>query len=268
MQAQKRSVAVIGVGNLGSAIAQGLCKSQESFELLLVDRSSEKLNDIVSRFSNSRVSDIETAIAQSEIVIIAVKPDAIESVCLEIASSLPTTKKPPLFVSVASRPVIAELQNHLGQNARVARVMPSIAVAVQAGISAIYATNDENAFGAKEIFENLGAVLPVKSESEFDAVLGMTASGLGFLALVAEGLVEGGIKMGLSRQDALNCVAHTMNGAGLLLSGECLEPERLRAQVSSPGGTTIAGLKELEKAGVRGALINAIEAAVNRAREL
>ncbi|MCL4130168.1 UNVERIFIED_CONTAM: hypothetical protein GTU68_063281 [Idotea baltica] len=188
-------------------------------------------------------------------------------VCQQLSSLCAKEGKTPLVISVAASPTLAETRTALGTGVRVARVIPSITVSVCSGIAAVFSDVEADAQQATDLFEQIGAVLKVKSESEFDAVLGMCASGLGFLALVAEALAEGGVKMGLTSADALKCASYTMLGAGKLLEESGMHPAELRNRVASPGGTTIAGLHELEKAGVRGAFISAIEAAVVRARK-
>lgn len=266
MREETPTIAIFGVGNLGSAIATGLSRSALAPKLLLVDRAVEKCQKLVDSISRAQIADSKAAVKDADILILAVKPVHIGSLCEDISEVLAVRETKPLVISVAASPTLAETRAALGY-ARVVRVMPSIAVSVCEGIVAVYSDSENDQNEASALFEELGAVLRVKTESEFDAVLGMCASGLGFLALVAESLAEGGAKMGLSPEDALQCAAHTMLGAGLLLCDGSLNPTELREKVSSPGGTTIAGLQELEKAGVREAFINAIEAAVVKARE-
>jgi len=262
----KQKFAIIGVGNLGSAVAVGLTRSALAPDLLLVNRSTTKAESLANRLPNAVACDLLTAAEQADVFFIAVKPAAIAAVCDELSPLLARRSVPPLIVSVAASPTLSELRQYFGATVPLARVMPTIAVAVGAGFAAVYAEEEPARDQAKAIFESMGKVMLVASESEFDAVLGISASGIGFVALVAEALADGGLKMGLRREDALQCAAQTLLGAGLLLDSSGMHPVELRARVASPGGTTIAGLHELEKAGVRGAFISAIEAAVNRVR--
>ncbi len=200
-------------------------------------------------------------------MILAVKPQIIASVLREIAPVLTRRK---LLISLAAGVSTAALRGHLGKDARLIRVMPNTPALVLEGVTAIARADGleaEDLEIASEIFSAVGRVV-VLEEDLMDAVTGLSGSGPAYIALVIESLADGGVKMGLDRVTAMTLATQTVLGSAKLLLETGLHPGALKDMVSSPGGTSIAGIAALEEGGVRTTFIKAVERATQRSREL
>jgi pyrroline-5-carboxylate reductase len=199
-------------------------------------------------------------------VFLAVKPQQAAAACRDIASSLAADAVIVSIVAGLTTQALAELTGRT----RIVRVMPNTPCLVGRGVSAVCRTPDVPAAEAARVVELLASVGRVHEveESLLDGVTGLSGSGPGFVALVVEALADGGVKAGLPRQLALALATETLSGTAALLDQTGEHPAQIKDRVSSPGGTTIAGLAVLEQRGVRGALIEAVVTAAARAREL
>ncbi len=200
-------------------------------------------------------------------MILAVKPQIIASVLREIAPVLTRRK---LLISLAAGVSTAALRGHLAKDARLIRVMPNTPALVLEGVTAIARADGleaEDLEIASEIFSAVGRVV-VLEEDLMDAVTGLSGSGPAYIALVIESLADGGVKMGLDRVTAMTLATQTVLGSAKLLLETGLHPGALKDMVSSPGGTSIAGIAALEEGGVRTTFIKAVERATQRSREL
>jgi pyrroline-5-carboxylate reductase len=199
--------------------------------------------------------------------VIAVKPQDIEVLLGEIA---PLLQPEQTVLSVAAAIPTAAIENHLGSPVPVVRSMPNAPAVVHEGIAGICAgshAGEEHLALAEECLSHLGGVVRVP-ERYMDAVTAVSGSGPAYFALIAEGMIEAGLLLGLSREITTRLVVQTMLGTAKLLRDEHIHPVELREAVTSPGGTTIRAIRELERAGVRAALLNAIQAAMERSKEL
>jgi len=175
-----------------------------------------------------------------------------------------------LILSVAAGYPIARIISHLTPGVHVIRCMPNTPSAVRAGVSALawgQAVSDEDQRLARAIFESVGRVVVVE-ERLMDAVTGLSGSGPAYVFLIIEALADGGVKMGLPRDSALDLTAQTVFGAAQMVQETGEHPGRLKDRVTSPGGTTIAGLHELERGCLRASVMDAVEAATKRSQEL
>jgi len=201
------------------------------------------------------------------VIILAVKPQIMGAVLKEIASAVDDGK---LLISIAAGVATKKLREHLGKAARLIRVMPNTPALVLEGVTAI-ARADGLKPGdlevAQELFGAVGRVV-VLDESALDAVTGLSGSGPAYIAVAIEALADGGVKMGLDRATATLLAAQTVLGSARLILETGVHPGQLKDMVSSPGGTTIAGIAALEDGGFRRALIQAVERATLRSREL
>jgi len=201
------------------------------------------------------------------VVVIAVKPQDFDTLLAEIGSSLSPEQT---VLSVAAAIPTAAIERRVAQGVPVVRAMPNAPAIVHEGIAGICAgahAADEHVAAAEEVLSHLGAVVRV-AEPYMDAVTAVSGSGPAYFALLAEAMIEAGILLGLSREVSTRLVVQTMLGTGVLLRDEQMHPVELREAVTSPGGTTIRAIRELEQAGVRAAFLNAIQAAMERSREL
>jgi pyrroline-5-carboxylate reductase len=199
--------------------------------------------------------------------VLAVKPQIMARVLHEVRDQIPNDA---LVISVAAGVDIATLEQLLRPGARVVRSMPNTPALVGAAATAIspgaHATEDDMAL-AKFIFDAVGLTV-VLDEGQLDAVTGLSGSGPAYIFLILEALADAGVKVGLSRRDAQRLAAQTVMGSAKLLLDTDEHPGKLKDMVTSPGGTAIAGLHTLEAGGLRTTLINAVESATLRAREL
>jgi pyrroline-5-carboxylate reductase len=261
----KPKLQVIGGGKMGEALVAGLLAAAwaPADELRVVERLDERAAELTERFPGVTVAG-EVAAARGHVL--AVKPGDVEAACRSLAgvgSGAPV-------LSIAAGVTIARLEEALGAGTPVLRAMPNTPALVGAGAAAVAPGHDAgepDLAWAEEILAAVGRVVRV-DEKLLDAVTGLSGSGPAYVFLVAEALVEGGVLAGLPRPVSATLVRQTLLGAARLLDESDEGPEALRAAVTSPGGTTAAGLRALESAGVRAAFLDAVMAATERSREL
>jgi pyrroline-5-carboxylate reductase len=255
---------VVGGGRMGEALVAGLLESgwAEPAELCVVERIDTRRGQLAAGFPGVAVVDAPIA---SEGAVVAVKPDDVDDACKELALA-----GVQHVLSIAAGVTTASLEAALGGGIPVVRAMPNTPAVVGYGASAIAAgasAGDDDLEWATSILEAVGVVVRVKEE-QLDAVTGLSGSGPAYIFLVAETLIEAGVLMGLTREVAEILSVQTIVGSGHLLSASDEHAAALRAAVTSPGGTTAAGLHQLELGGVRAAFLSAVQAATERSRDL
>lgn len=262
-------VGVIGAGKIGAAIARGALQAGLcSKENLIASDVSEPLRKALGdELKIQTTADNGKLCSFADIVILAVKPQVVDPVAREIARKIGTTK---LLVSVAAGVPLTRIESSLEPGARVVRVMPNIACVVGAG-AAGYAAGAHATAGDMEkvgvLLNSFGIGMAVE-EKDLDAVTGLSGSGPAYVFLFLEALADGGVQTGLSREVALKLALQTVYGAAkmALQSGKHLGA--LKDEVTSPGGTTIAGLYAMERRAFHAAVMDGIVAATQRSREL
>jgi pyrroline-5-carboxylate reductase len=264
-----RKIAVLGAGKAGEALIAGLLSSgwRSPDEIVATARHEERIAYLTERFGIGATSDNAEAAAGAGVVVIAVKPQDIEALLAEIEGSLTVEQT---VVSIAAAIPTALIEGHLADGVPVVRAMPNTPVTVHEGMAGVCAgahAGEEHMTEAEAVLRSVGRVVRV-DESYMDAVTAVSGSGPAYFALLAESMIEAGILLGLSREIATELVVQTMLGTAKLLRDEGMHPVELREMVTSPGGTTIAAIRELEQAGVRAAFLNAIQAAMKRSQEL
>ncbi len=265
-----KKIGMIGTGNMGSALIDGLIRSGATTadNILCSDASERQLEQIKEKYQVETTTDNVEVVKKSDIVIYAIKPQIMAGVLKETASHLNMDK---LIISIAAGVPLAAIESMLNRDLRLIRAMPNVAVAVREGATAIAAgdhANEEDVKLAMEIFDSVGKSIFLKENYLMDAITGLSGSGPAYIFLIVDALADAGVKMGLSRKDALLLSSQTILGAAKLLQETGAHPGQLKDSVTSPGGTAIAGLHTLEKGGLRTTLINAVEAATNRSKEL
>jgi pyrroline-5-carboxylate reductase len=263
-----KTIGFLGAGNMAEALIRGLLHAQvPPVQIGASGPRSERVGELVGRYGIRGTTSNQELVTGSEIVILAVKPQILGRVLLEVASKLPGDA---LVISVAAGVPVSEIEARLRPGARVVRTMPNTPALVRAGATAIAAgthATDEDLRIARFIFDAVGITVTL-DESQLDAVTGLSGSGPAYIFLILEALADAGVKVGLSRRNALRLAAQTVMGSAKLLLETDEHPGRLKDMVTSPGGTAIAGLHTLEEGGLRTTLINAVESATLRAREL
>lgn len=264
-----KKIGVIGTGNMGRALIGGLINSGSSVSENIVcsDMKEGKVKRIEEEFGVATLDNNSDVARESEIIIYAVKPQIMALVLKETGDCLDMSK---IVISIAAGVPLAAIESCLGKELRVIRVMPNVPALIMEGASAIAA--GKNALPgdltlAKAIFDSVGKSVIIEEEL-MDAVTGLSGSGPAYIFLIIDALSDAGVKVGLSREDALFLSAQTVLGAAKLLIETGEHPGRLKDSVTSPGGTAIAGLHTLEEGGLRTTLINAVEAATIRSNEL
>ena len=265
-----KKICIIGTGNMGEALVSGLVSSGSSGpgKIICTDVREDKLKAIEKEYAVKTTTSNLEAVMKSDIVIYAVKPQIMAAVIKETAEKLDMSK---LVISIAAGVPMAALESCLDKELRLIRVMPNIAAAVKEAATAVAAgknASEEDIKMAMTIFDSIGKTVFIGENYLMDAITGLSGSGPAYIFLIVEALADAGVKVGLSRQEALFLSAQTVLGAAKMLMETKEHPGQLRDRVTSPGGTAIAGLATLEKGGLRTTLINAVEVATNRSREL
>jgi pyrroline-5-carboxylate reductase len=267
---RNKKICFIGAGNMGEALVSGLVCSEatNTDNIICTDISEAKLETIAGKYKVRTTTDNVEAIKSSDIVIYAVKPQILAQVLKETAANLDMSK---LIISIAAGVPLAAIESSLNKDLRLVRVMPNIAAFVKESATAIAAgknASQDDIDLAKAVFDSVGNSVFIEENVLMDAITGLSGSGPAYIFLIVDALADAGVKMGLSRDDALFLSSQTVLGAAKLLLDTKEHPGQLKDRVTSPGGTAIAGIHTLEKGGLRTTLINAVEAATTRSREL
>ncbi len=267
---QEKKIGFIGSGNMGEALISGLVlsKATKPENIICSDIAEDLLEEIQHKYRVSTTTDNIEVAKKSEIIVYATKPQILGSVLKETAGALDQSK---LIISIAAGVPLAAIASGLGKELRLIRVMPNICAFVKESATAIaageYASKDDVAL-ARAIFDSVGKTVFIQENILMDAFTGLSGSGPAYIFIIVEAMADAGVKMGLSRKDSLLLSTQTVLGAAKLLLESKEHPGQLKDRVASPGGTAIAGIHTLEQGGLRTTMINAIESATKRSKEL
>jgi pyrroline-5-carboxylate reductase len=259
-------IAILGAGKIGESLLAGL-RSSDWADIVATSRREERATELRERHGVEATTDNAAAIKGADVVVLAVKPQDIEALLGEIGHLLQADQT---VLSVAAAIPTAAIERHLATDVPVVRSMPNAPSTVHEGIAGMCAgrhAGREHLDRADTVLRAVGDVVEV-AEDQMDAITAVSGSGPAYYALLAEAMIEAGILLGLSREISTKLVVQTMLGTARLLRDEQMHPVELREAVTSPGGTTIRAIRELEQAGVRAAFLNAINAAMERSKEL
>lgn len=263
-------VGFVGGGNMATALVKGFLAAglYRAEQLCVSDVEAPKLAALRRRFKVVTTQDNTALVRNAKVIIIAVKPQIIDAV---LASMLPSVTPQKLFVSIAAGVTTARLEAGLGKAARVLRVMPNTPALLGKGMSVLvrgrHATPTDERLGLR-LLRAVGQAIAVQDERLLDAVTGLSGSGPAYVYRFAEGLIAGGVAAGLTAALATQLTFQTLVGAAAMLQETGDTPEALRAAVTSPGGTTFAGLSDLERRGFKDAVAAAVVTATRRSEEL
>lgn len=287
-------IAIIGGGNIGEALISGLLRAgRQAKDIVVSEKVSARAKALAEAYS-IRVSEVADAVEGADFIVVAVKPSDVDSATSEIAAALAKLdaegsdrETEQVLVSVAAGVSASFFESKLAAGAPVVRVMPNAPMLVGAGVSAVakgrFAT-DEQLSAVAELLESVGSVIKV-AESQMDTVTALSGSGPAYFFLLVEALVDAGVASGLTRPVATDLVIQTMAGSAAMLLERAETDENrapglqtrtevdttaaeLRATITSPGGTTAAALRELERGGLRASVYAAVEAAKTRSEQL
>jgi pyrroline-5-carboxylate reductase len=269
----RSGLAIVGGGKIGEALLAGLVRQSGSAgagagpgPLLIVERSPQRAAELVERYGVD-APDLATAAARARVLLLAVKPQDIDTLLTALA---PHVTPEHLVVSVAAGVPTRRIEAALPARTPVVRVMPNTPALVDEGMSVLSAgahATEAHLDEAESLLAPVGQVRRVP-ESQQDAVTALSGSGPAYFFFLVEAMIDAGILLGLPRTLAADLIVQTALGAAVMLRDSGEHPVQLREAVTSPGGTTIAAIRELERHGVRAALIAAIEAAHQRSVEL
>jgi pyrroline-5-carboxylate reductase len=259
-------IAILGCGKIGESLLAGL-RSSDWADIVATSRREERAAELRERHGVEATTDNTAAIKGADVVVLAVKPQDIETLLGEIGHLLTPEQT---VLSVAAAIQTSRIEKHLAGDVPVVRSMPNAPSTVHEGVAGMCAgrhAGREQLDRAGTVLRAVGDVVEVPEE-QMDAITALSGSGPAYYALLAEAMIEAGILLGLSREISTKLVVQTMLGTARLLRDEQMHPVELREAVTSPGGTTIRAIRELEQAGVRAAFLNAINAAMERSKEL
>ncbi len=266
-----KNLGFIGGGQMAEAIIKGLLAAEiiSPENIIVSEPLAERRAYLGQTYPDIQIiADNKELIKRSDIVIVAVKPQVITMVLKEIALTVKETN--PLIISIAAGIPLSFLESLLPKGTRVIRVMPNTPALVLAGVSAYtpgkYASSEDLTL-ARTILSALGECIELE-ETHFDAVTGLSGSGPAFVAMFIEGLIDGGVRVGLPRPVAEKLALETVLGTAKLLKEAQKNPYEIKAMVTSPGGTTISGVEVLAKGGLCGLAMEAVVAATQRSKEL
>ncbi|QDV48626.1 pyrroline-5-carboxylate reductase [Gimesia fumaroli] len=266
---KNRNVGFIGAGRMATALAAGLISSGfTSADHVSASDTYEAARDSFTRETGAQAVESNlTVVEQSEIIVLSVKPQHVAEVLEEIKETLTDQQ---LLVSIAAGCPLSLFVEKLGKTKRLIRVMPNTPCLVKQGASAFARggqASETDASLVESLLSTVGTAVEVP-EAQLDAVTGLSGSGPAYIYQIIEALSDGGVRMGLPRHIATQLAAQTVKGAAEMVLETGEHPGALKDAVTSPGGTTIAGIHALEAGGLRNSLINAVSAATNRSIEL
>jgi pyrroline-5-carboxylate reductase len=263
-----KHIAFLGGGNMAEAIIKGLLRENSAASLMVAEISVERRTYLAKAYPGIRVVENSAqATAWGDVVILAVKPQQAASVLSTLEQAVGPDK---LIVSIMAGVRTSTIEEALESGTRVVRVMPNTPALVGAGATAICAGRNaakEDLDSVETIFSRTGLVVRV-DEKQMDAVTGLSGSGPAYVFTFIEALSDAGVKNGLTREVSAKLALQTVLGAARMLAETREHPAKLREQVTSPGGTTIAGLHVLENGRFRGTIMDAVDAASQRSKEL
>lgn len=262
------TVAVIGAGNMGTSIIEGLLDTGwPPDQIMGTGPDPDKMDRLRKELGVQASTDNAKGVRFADTVILAVKPQILDSVLEELADEFTDET---LLVSIAAGATTASIEDDLDDEVPVVRTMPNLPLRVGYGATAMcageHATHEDLAT-TRRIFESVGTIVEVP-EDLMDAVTGLSGTGPMYVFQIIEGLSDAGVKVGLSREDAHELAMQTVVGSAIMAQRSGKHPAELKDEVTSPGGTGIAALHSMEQGGLRALLMDAVEAATDRSEEL
>lgn len=262
-------IGFIGAGNMAEAMIGGLVRGNHvrADRVAASDPRKERLDELRAAFGIEITNYNREIVQRCDLVVLSVKPQIMDKVLREVGDQM---KAGTLVVSIAAGVDTATIEDAVPDGVRVVRAMPNTPALVGAGATAISAgknASEADMAIAKALFDAVGITVEL-DESHLDAVTGLSGSGPAYIFLILEALADAGVKVGLSRRAAQRLAAQTVMGSAKMLLETDEHPGKLKDMVTSPGGTAIAGLHTLEEGGLRTTLMNAVETATKRAKEL
>ena len=257
-------IGFIGAGNMGEAYISALAKENELF---FYEVSEDRRKVMLEKYKISSCETVDDVVEKADYLVVAVKPQVVNKILINLAKCEIENKT---IISIVAGLKISKMEDILGEEKKVVRAMPNTPALIGKGISGVtFGTNvlKEEEKDILAIIEATGKAVVV-DESQMDIVTAVSGSGPAYVFMLINSLAEGGVKLGMSKKAALELAVETFIGSAELLKSAGKHPEELKDMVTSPGGTTAAGLFKMEENGIRKAMIETVEAAYLRAKEL
>jgi pyrroline-5-carboxylate reductase len=262
------TVAIFGAGVMGETLLSGLIRAgRHADDLVITERRPERIEELRERYAGVRILDNVEAAEMAEVLVLVVKPQDMSGLLAEISAHV---RPGNLVVSLAAGITTQLLESHLPEGSSVVRVMPNTPALVDQGMAALSSGQHctaEHMLEAMALMQSCGRAIEVPEKYQ-DAVTAISGSGPAYVFYVVEAMIEAGVVLGLPRATATELVVQTLFGAATMIKETGQHPTVLREQVTSPGGTTAAALRQLDDHKVRAAFITAMEAAAARSAEL
>jgi pyrroline-5-carboxylate reductase len=267
---QGKKVGFIGAGNMAEALIHGLIDTgvTNPGNIFCSDVNEERLSYLNKSRGIHISGDNLEVVRASDLIVYAVKPQVMDAVLKQTVPFIDLSK---VIVSIAAGISLSVISGFSTEPLRLIRAMPNVCVSVQAGATAIVAgshARNEDLRMAQAVFESVGRCILLTSEDLLDAVTGLSGSGPAYVFLIMEAMADAGVKAGLPRNQSLLLSAQTLFGAAKMYLDRNVHPAQLKDMVTSPGGTTIAGLYAMETGAVRGIMMAAVQAAIDRSKAL
>ena len=267
---KKKTIGFIGAGNMAETLFSGLLSADLALpeQIICADIRQNHLNVLTQKYGIAATNDNREIVRNADVIVIAVKPQTVAHILGEISSDMNASK---LVISIAAGVPLAAMEALLPEFARLVRAMPNVCVSVKQGATALAAgsqASEKDMALAQTLFSAVGSCVLLADDKLLDAVTGLSGSGPAYVFMIIDALADGGVKTGLARNEAQQLASQTVLGAAQMLLQTGRHPGELKDMVTSPGGTTIAGIHALENGGLRSTLISAVEAATLRSKEL
>ena len=263
----EKELGIIGIGKMGRILLEGALKVIEKEKIIIYDLDKNLLEERSKSYNIDQAINNSDLVKKSKHVIIAVLPQVIDNVLKEIADTLQENQ---ILISIAAGVSIDHIYQYIKKEIGIIRVMPNTPALVGEGATALSPNNKVNEYDldyVKKFFQAVGLVVQL-DEKHLDAVTGLSGSGPAYIFIIIEALADGGVKMGLPRDTAINLAAQTVLGAAKMVLETGMHPAALKDMVASPGGTTITAIHQLELSKIRAALISAVEVATLKSRSM
>lgn len=261
-------IGFIGCGNMGTALIRGMINSQylTPEQICVYDIDQQKMTGMQNKYNITLCNNNFDVIDHSDYVILAVKPNIIDSVGQEIKDFL----EGKVVISIAAGRSIASLEMTIGANRAIVRVMPNTPVLVNEGAFAVAFNESISSDKKKQVLDLFNACgFTIETEDKYmDAITGLSGSGPAYVFMMIEAMADGAVRSGLQREVALKLAAKTVMGASRMVFESKYHPGKLKDMVTSPAGTTIEGVATLENKGFRGAVIEAVYQGYLKAKEM
>lgn len=265
-----QKIGFIGVGNMGSSLLQGILESEniDNSLFFINDHNMSNCLAVKAKFPDITIFESEKEVAREvDIIFLAVKPQSVSDVLAEIRKEL---KKTTVVVSLAAGMTLKQIKALIGYEQKIIRAMPNTPSLIHEGMCALtpnLEVSDEELSLVKSLFNCIGKT-EVIQEDLMHAAIGLSGSAPAYVFMFIEALADGGVRAGMSRHKAYQFATQTVLGAAKLVQQTKMHPGDLKDRVCSPGGTTIAAVQKLEETGFRSAVLQAVEAAADRSRQL